>query len=200
MLIILYQDQLLYRLFQLQDYKMKQINEGLDYHDMVGQVEPTVSIDEYSAKMGKDSELITLAFTVNSKMAGDDLTSWLEKGYDFVLDAQISDGEIVPGKYLVFVEMNRRSHAPKKIISMLDDLNTLTELDLEDWKIKIKDKIYGPSEEVIKNNITLSPHEYRVQEEKQEELNEIRTLANLPTKNVFEDDQYTKYLKSIAGI
>jgi len=179
---------------------MKQINEGLDYHDMVGQVEPTVSIDEYSAKMGKDSELITLAFTVNSKMAGDDLTSWFEKGYDFVLDAQISDGEIVPGKYLVFVEMNRRSHAPKKIISMLDDLNTLTELDLEDWKIKIKDKIYDPSEEVIKNNIKLSPHDYRVQEEKQEELNEIRTLANLPTKNVFEDDQYTKYVKSIAGI
>lgn len=179
---------------------MTQLNEGLDYHDMVGQVEPTVSIDEYSAKMGEDSELITLAFTVNSKLAGDDLTSWLEKGYDFVLDAQISDGEIFPGKYLVFVEMNRRSNAPKKIIDMLGDLNTLTELNLDDWKIKIKDKEYEPSEEVIKTNIALSPHDYRMHEEKQEELNEMRSLANLPTKNVFEESQYTKYLKSIAGI
>ena len=35
------------------------INEGLDYMDMEHQIEPTVSVDEYAAKMGKDSDIVT---------------------------------------------------------------------------------------------------------------------------------------------
>ena len=101
------------------------INEGLDYLDMVDQIEPTVSVDEYSAKMGKDSDIVTLAFTVNSEAAGNDLVDWFERGYDFVLDAQVSEGEVKPGQYLVFVEMNRRSSVPKRIIELLDDLEKL---------------------------------------------------------------------------
>ena len=88
------------------------INEGLDYHDLEGIVMPVLSVDEYSAQMGKDSEIVTLAFTVNNKKAGEDLSDWFERGYDFVLDAQVSDGELSTGKYLVFVEMNRRTTVP----------------------------------------------------------------------------------------
>lgn len=176
------------------------IKEGLDYHDMVGQIEPTVSIDEYAAKMGKDSDIITVAFTVNSKLAGQDLVSWLEKGYDYILDAQVSEGEVSPGRYLVFVEMKRRSTAPERIIEILSDLKTLTERSADEYKIIIKDKEYEPTEETIKNQITLSPHQYRIENEHEEELNEFRSLANLKTKNIYEEDAYTKYLKTIAGI
>ena len=67
---------------------MKQIlNEGLDYMDLEGQLLPRISVDEYSAKMGKDSEIVTVAFTVKSEAAGNDLVDWLERGYNFVLDA-----------------------------------------------------------------------------------------------------------------
>ena len=52
------------------------LNEGLDYHDLVGQLEPTVSVDEYKAKMGKDSDVVTLAFYIKSEAAGDDLVNW----------------------------------------------------------------------------------------------------------------------------
>ena len=90
--------------------------------DMVGQVDPTVSIDEYAAKMGPDHEVVTLSFIVKSKLAGDDLVSWFEKGYDFVLDASISEGELAPGKYVVFVELDRRSRVPQRILEMLQDL------------------------------------------------------------------------------
>jgi hypothetical protein len=72
--------------------------------------------------MGKDSEIVTLAFTVKSEAAGNDLSDWFERGYDWVLDAQVSEGEIKPGQYLVFVEMNRRSSVPKRIIELLEDL------------------------------------------------------------------------------
>ena len=45
------------------------INEGLDYHDLKGQMEPFVSVDEYAAKMGKDKDVVTLAFIIKSKEA-----------------------------------------------------------------------------------------------------------------------------------
>ena len=97
------------------------INEGLDYHDLEGQLLPQVTVDEYAAHMGNDSEIVTLAFTIRSEAAGNDLVDWFERGYDFVLDAQVSEGEVKPGQYLVFVEMNRRSSVPKRIIELLDD-------------------------------------------------------------------------------
>ena len=67
------------------------ITEGLDFNDMDGQIAPTVTVDEYEAKMGKNSDIVTLSFTVNSELAGSDLVDWFERGYDFVLDASVSD-------------------------------------------------------------------------------------------------------------
>ena len=40
------------------------INEGLDYMDMVDMIDPELSVDEYAAKMGKDSDIVTLAFII----------------------------------------------------------------------------------------------------------------------------------------
>lgn len=179
----------------------KIINEGLDYMDLENQLVPRLSIDEYSAKMGKDSEIVTLAFTVKNEAAGDDLVDWLERGYDYVLDAQVSDGEISSGKYLVFVEMNRRSTVPARIIEILNDLETLTGLDATDWTIQIDDEDYDADENIIKQKITLSPKDYRVEEEREEDLNEMRTVAGLPTVKIHtEQDNELKEFKAIAGL
>jgi hypothetical protein len=178
------------------------INEGLDYHDLEGQLLPTVTIDEYAAHMGKDSEIVTLAFTIKNKSAGDDLCDWFERGYDFVLDAQVSEGEVRPGKYLVFVEMNRRSTVPERIIELLTDLETLTDMKLKDWTIIVDDEEYEPSEEVLKQVIVMSPHNYRVEEENEEELNEMRKQAGLDVKPIHADkqDAEIRAFKSIAGL
>jgi len=176
------------------------INEGLDYHDMVGQIEPILTVDEYKAKMGKDSDIVTLAFIVNSKLVGQDLVSWLEKGYDFVLDASLSDGEVEPGKYLVFVEMNRRTSVPERIIDILEDMKTLTNMSLDNWTIKVNDQDYDPDVDTLKQVIILSPKEYREKKELEKELNEVREIANLDTKIIHDNDSYIKYVKSIAGI
>jgi hypothetical protein len=178
----------------------KQLNEGLDYHDMLGQVQPKLSVDEYKAKMGKDSEIVTLAFTVNSKLAGQDLVSWLEIGYDYVLDASVSDGEVSPGKYLVFVELDRRSNVPSRIIEMLEDLKTLTDLKVEDYKINVDDEEYTADLDTLKQVIITSPKEYKNIKDKDKDLNEMRTIANLDTKIIHDNDSYIKYVKAIAGI
>jgi len=179
------------------------LNEGLDYHDLEGQMIPTVTVDEYAAHMGNDSEIVTLAFTIKSEAAGNDLVDWFERGYDFVLDAQVSEGEVKPGQYLVFVEMNRRSSVPKRIIELLDDLETLTAIPVKDWTIIVDEEEYSPEEEVLKQVITISPHDYREEKEvEEEEINEMRERAGLEVKVIHADkqDAEIKAFKSMAGL
>jgi len=177
------------------------INEGLDYLDMVDQIEPTVSVDEYSAKMGKDSDIVTLAFTVKSEAAGNDLVDWFERGYDWVLDASLSEGELSPGKYLVFVEMKRRTKVPERIVELIEDLETLTDLKVTEWTINIDEEEYDADKDLLKQKITISPHEYREENEDEEGLNEMRHRAGLDTVNLHgEPDSELKAFISMAGL
>ena len=180
----------------------KILNEGLDYHDLEGIVIPRVTVDEYAAQMGKDSEIVTLAFIVKNKQAGEDLSDWFERGYDFVLDAQVSEGEVSPGRYLVFVEMNRRTSVPARIIELIEDLKTLTDLSVNDWTIIYDEEEYEPNEETLKQVLVLSPHNYRVEEEREEDLNEMRHRAGLDVKPIHADKQDAdlKAFKSMAGL
>lgn len=179
------------------------INEGLNYHDLEGQIEPIITVDEYEAKMGEDSEIVTLAFTVNGEGVGNDLVDWFEHGYDWVLDAQVSDGEVSPRKYLVFIEMNRRSKVPERIIEMLSDLQTLTNIPLKDWSVKVEDEEYDADEDILKQVIITSPHNYREKKEEKEEpeLNNMRELSGLePKLPEKEQDAELKEYKAMAGL
>lgn len=196
------------------------INEGLDYKDLVGQIEPELSVDEYVAKMGDDAHIVTLAFIVNSEAAGNDLVEWFERGYSFVLDSSLSEGEVAIGKYVVFVEMNRRSTTPARIIELLSDLETLTDFSLEDWTIEVDEEKYKPDEETLKSVMVLSPQEYRekngdeetdepdeespeepVDMDQEQEMNEMRLAAGIAPKKLFtEQDAELKAFKAMAGL
>ncbi len=178
---------------------------ALDYMDLEGQLNDKITIDEYAAKMGKDSDIVTITFTTNSKLAAKDLVTWFERGYDFVLDASVSDGEIEPGKWLVFVEMDRRSKVPERIITLLEDLETLTDMAVSDWTVEIDGNEYEASEEIMKEKMILNPNEYEDKkdsedDENDEELNEMRLRAGLDVKTNYVEDEYIKNLKAIAGL
>lgn len=185
---------------------MNIINEALDYLDMEEQIGYKITVDEYAAKMGPDKDIVTLTFTVFSKMAANDLVTWLERGYEWVLDASISDGELEPGKWLVFVELDRRSKVPDRIITLLDDLKTLTGIELKDWKIDIEGDEVPAQEDVIREKMILNPNEYEEKrelenKEKEENMNEMRNLAGLEPKPIYNnDDEYIRNLKALARI
>jgi hypothetical protein len=179
---------------------------------MIGQVVPTLSIDEYEAKSGSNDEIITLAFKVKGNAASKDLVDWFERGYDWILDAQVSDGEYTPGKSLVFVEIPRRTSAVQRIIELLDDLETLTNMSLADWIITVDGEEYGADIAELKGLFDLSPHTYREnnpedgEEESEEEnidaeLNEMRKQAGLePVKMNKEKDSLLKDFIAKAGL
>lgn len=173
--------------------------------DLQGQLKDKITIDEYAAKMGKDSDIVTITFTTNSKLAAKDLVTWFERGYDFVLDASVSDGEIEPGQWLVFVEMDRRSKVPNRIFTLLEDLENLTGMDVSDWTVEIDGDEYEASEEIMKEKMVLNPNEYKVEKDSEEEetendLNEMRLRAGIDVKTTYVEDEYIKNLKAIAGL
>jgi hypothetical protein len=174
---------------------------ALDYMDLKGQLRDEITVDEYAAKMGMDSDIVTVTFITHSNLAAKDLVTWFERGYDFVLDASVSEGEIEPGIWLVFVEMDRRSKVPSRICTLLSDLETLTDIKLKDWTVDIEGDKIAADEERIRDKMILNPNEYKAVKEADEKLNEFRNLAGLDVKSpVYEEDEYIKNLKAIAGM
>jgi hypothetical protein len=113
---------------------MQHLNEGLSAGDLRMLVDNIFEIDSYASKMGEDKEIVVLAFTVKSKEPADDLVDFVENGYEFVLDADTSPGELSDGKYKVFVEIERNRHITKQILELLNGLGYLTEID--DFKFR----------------------------------------------------------------
>ena len=142
--------------------KLQKLFEGMDFHDLEGVVEPTLTVDDFSASMGKDCDIVTLSFVVKSKQAGQDLAEWFERGYEWVLDAEVSEGELTTGRYVVFIEMARRTAVPTHIVEMIDDMDTLTALKTEEWTVMVDGGEYPVEEDALREAIILSPHEYRL--------------------------------------
>jgi hypothetical protein len=180
----------------------KILNEGLKYMDMENQVVPFVGVDQFKSSVGDDAGLITLNFIVKSKAVGEDLAEWFEKGYPSVIDAEVSPGEVIPGKYYVYVEVERKITSPSILIEMLEDLETLTGFTLKEWKMKIGNETKPASKEFIKQNLSLTSREYNKETDKEHEesLNEWREIAGIKTVSSYEDDEYLKSIKRQAGI
>lgn len=174
--------------------------ESLAFKDMEGLLKPTIHVDEFSSKMGDDDDIIVISFFVRDPQAAKDLMSWFEKGYDFVLDADRSPGEIKPGRYLVYVEMRRRSTAGANVEQLLDDLNTLTEFEGSgDWTMHYKGKEIPFSRDAFDSMVPLSPRAYRERYEK--DLNEMRIAAGMPVVTTYDRrDRDLQSIQAAAGI
>jgi hypothetical protein len=174
------------------------LNEGLEYLDLVGQVLPELTVDKYVANMGEDADIVTLAFLVKGQQASQDLVDWFERGYEYVLDAQVSSGELSSGRYVVFAEMERRNAVPTRIVELLSDLKTLTDISLNEWTIIIDDESYEPNVDTLKQKLILSPFLYK--QEKESELNEMREISGIPTKKIHKNDSILKDFIAKAGL
>jgi hypothetical protein len=173
--------------------------ESLEFKDMEGLLKPTIHVDEFSSKMGDDDDIIVVSFFVRDPQAAKDLMNWFEKGYDFVLDADRSPGELKPNRYLVYVEIRRRSTAGGNVEQLLSDLETLTEFKTDDWVMHYKGKEVPFSRDEFDRLVPLTPRAYRERYEK--DLNEMRAQAGLPTKRTYdESDKALQAIQSAAGI
>lgn len=167
-----------------------QLNEdSLQAGDLRNLVSHIFEIDSYKSKMGDDKDVVVISFTVESKDPADDLVNFIEKGYKFVLDADVTPGELANGKYKVFVELQRDKHVAENIANMLYGIGKLTEV--EGFKFRYyksfdsKDAIKETLEEVIPNDP--ATYEDAVKEHKMESFEHFFAKSSLQ-KLILEND------------
>ena len=175
--------------------------EGLESGDLRRLVHTELHIDEFKSKLGDDADVIVLSFKVDGKEPGEDLVAFIEKGYDWVLDSDVSSGEMDDGDYIVFVELDRSPDAVDNIMQLMEDLMNLTDQKLEDWRVRYfksreeRNLSLGALEELI----PVTPEEYN-QDYGQEEINKIKTAAGLKVDTKAPKNDFTESLRNLAGI
>lgn len=177
------------------------LQEGLEHGDLRRLVFSTFSIDEYKSKMGEDADVMVITFKVLGNDPANDLMEFIERGYDFVLDADVSSGEDSDGNWLVFVEMDRSRLRSKDIVRLIEEILNLTEQNITDWSFTYKDdKIpYSVSEENIDQQVPLSPKQYR-ERFGDKEMDQLKETARIPINRKVPSNYYTDQIKIAAGL
>lgn len=139
---------------------MQQLNEGLRSGDLKNYVSEVFTVDRYSSKMGEDSDVVVLGFRVREKNPAIDMMEFIEKGYPFILDADISAGEENDGQYQVFVEIERTLDLAEQLTDLLNGIGQLC--DCRDWKFRYQkaDQSVEFNEDSITKNIPLTKEDY----------------------------------------
>jgi hypothetical protein len=140
--------------------KSKQLNEGLRPLDLADLVYPMFEVDTYRSKMGEDRDVCVVSFQVKDRSPANDLMEFIEKGYHFVLDADISSGENDKGEYFVFVELNRSSKLAEEIRELTYGVRKLTGIDEFQFKYHKQNNVREVTEETLKSIIPSTPRDY----------------------------------------
>ena len=102
---------------------------GLRNGDLKDLVYDVFEIDSYASKMGEDKNIVTLSFSVKDRAPADDLVKFLEGGYSFILDSDVTAGEQQDGTYKVFVELERNRQSNENIYEIIDGVSKLSEIE-----------------------------------------------------------------------
>lgn len=178
--------------------------EGLEQNDLKRLVTPELHIDEFKSKMGTDDDIIVLSFKVKEKSPATDLMMFLESGYDFVLDADVSAGVMEDGDYIVFAEIERSAEAADQIIQLMDDILNLTDQDITDWQFQYRKsgKSYDVTKENIMSQVPLSPALYdkKFPDDVSDEITAMQEVARVPINKTAPVNEWTEQLRIAAGL
>jgi len=162
---------------------------GLRHGDLRDLVYNIFEVDSFASKMGADKDIVTLSFSVKTKESADDLMNFFEAGYEFVLDADSTNGEQSDGTYKVFVEMDRDSNVSENIMELVNGLQQLT--DSQEFKFRYyknfrsKDVSQESLEELVPND----PSKYgiKIEETRIENYKEFFTKSYLDSIDLIEN-------------
>jgi hypothetical protein len=130
--------------------------------DLRDLVKPIFEIDSYSSKMGDDADVVVLSFTVDQKEPADDLVQFCEMGYNFILDADVTPGELDNGTYKVFVEIQRTKKIGEQIMELLDGVTKLTGHDHFRFRYYKSFKSLPADQETLAETVPLDSNAYEI--------------------------------------
>lgn len=166
-----------------QKHNQHQLNEGLRADDLKEMVLPVFKVDTYASKMGEDKDVCVLTFEVRDRQPAKDLMEFLEKGFSYVLDSDVSSGENEYGGYFVFVELDRTPKLAENIKEIMYGVKKLTGIDDFRFQYYKDNTEHEVNEETLKNIIPESASTY------EQMLNGVRTdeMRQFFTKTLMDD-------------
>jgi hypothetical protein len=137
------------------------LTEGLRSGDLKNYVSEVFTVDRYSSKMGEDQDIVVLGFRVREKNPAIDMMEFIEKGYPFILDADMSAGEENDGQYQVFVEIERTPGLTEQLKELLSGIGQLC--DCREWRFRYQKAAASVefNEDSVAKNIPLTKEDYQ---------------------------------------
>jgi hypothetical protein len=128
--------------------------------DLRNLVDRVFEIDSFASKMGDDKNIVTLSFSVDGKDPAEDLVNFLEKGYSFILDADVTAGEQSDGTYKVFVELQRERGVHDNINEIVDGVKNIANIDSLKFRYYKDFRSRDASLEELKSSVPDNPDNY----------------------------------------
>ena len=138
---------------------------SLHKHDLKYLMYDIFEVDGYSSKMGEDADIVTVSFSLKEKAPAEDLVKFLESGYGFILDADVSPGEQHDGSYKVFVEIQRDRHIADNLYEMLDGVKKISGVNNLKFRYYKNFKSKEASLENLTETIPTSSDDYGISKE-----------------------------------
>lgn len=138
----------------------QQLNEGLRPLDLKEMVHPTFDIDVHRSKMGEDKDVCVLSFQVKDRAPAKDMMEFIEKGYHFVLDSDVSSGENEDGEYSVFIELSRSPKLAEQIKDITYGVRKLTGIDDFKFRYYKQPETHNVTEETLSSIVPATAGEY----------------------------------------
>lgn len=175
--------------------------EGLEKNDLKRLVHPELHIDEFKSKMGRDEDVVVLSFKVTGRAPALDLVNFFEKGYEWIIDADVSSGEMDDGDFIVFVECDRIPRVADDVCQLIEDLLKLTDQSINEWVVQFRSNPVQQeiTADNIRANVPLTSEEY-IRKYGKKELDEMRVAAGVTVTTKAPKNDYTQQLRSLAGI
>jgi len=194
---------------------MTRLFEGLEQGDLKRLVHNELHIDEFKSKLGDDQDVVVISFKVAGKEPAQDLVNFIEKGYDWVIDADVSSGEMDDGDYIVFIECDRDEKIAERVVEMMSDIMNTTEQKASEWRVRYHTghEDHELSLDSLRALIPSSPEAYREKfpekddeeakdddKEHSDDLDKLKSAAGVKVKTKAPKNEFTESLRIAAGI
>lgn len=172
---------------------------SLKANDLEYLVKKVFEIDSFKSKIGTDEDICVLSFTINDEEPAKDLVNFIEMGFNFVLDADASAGEMDDGKYRVYVEIERSKHIGEQIMEIVEGIKKLTSFDEMRFRYF---KSFRSQEATVENLEAVVPKDkesYRIVSKEREMDNVDNFFGKTVADEVKVTDESITFKKSYSG-
>lgn len=171
----------------------------LKANDLEYLVKKVFEIDSFKSKIGTDEDVTVLSFTVDDEEPAKDLVNFIEMGYNFVLDADVSSGEMDDGKYRVYVEIERTRYIGEQIMEIVDGVKKLTGLDEMRFRYFKSFKSELATQENLELTVPGDKESYRAATKKREMDNVDNFFGDSGVDKVDVVDEHITFKRAYGG-